>query len=64
MNELLAQMREWRAAIERLLPPWWPRALAVGLIAFGLILPQLFTVTSNFVNTEILALTYVMFALG
>jgi branched-chain amino acid transport system permease protein len=64
VNELLAQLREWRAAIERLLPPWWPRALAVGLIVFGLILPQLFTVTSNFVNTEILALTYVMFALG
>ena len=34
------------------------------LIVFGLILPQLFSATSNFVNTEILALTYVMFALG
>ncbi|MFZ0379225.1 MAG: hypothetical protein WCD11_35270 [Solirubrobacteraceae bacterium] len=64
MNELRAQFQEWRAAIERRLPPWWPRGLAVLVIAFGLILPQLFTVTSNFVNTEILALTYVMFALG
>ena len=64
MNELLAQLREWRAAIERRLPPWWPRALAVLLIGFGLILPQLFSNTSNFVNTEILSLTYVMFALG
>ncbi|MBV9806436.1 MAG: branched-chain amino acid ABC transporter permease [Solirubrobacterales bacterium] len=64
MNELLAQLQEWRAAIERRLPPWWPRALAVALIVFGLILPQLFSTTSNFVNTEILALTYVMFALG
>ena len=57
-------MREWRAAIERVVPSWWPRALAVALIVFGLILPQLFSSTSNFVNTEILALTYVMFALG
>jgi branched-chain amino acid transport system permease protein len=64
VNELRAQLQEWRAAIERRLPPWWPRALAVALIAFGLILPQLFSVTSNFVNTEILSLTYVMFALG
>ena len=64
MNELLAQLREWRAAIERRLPPWWSRALAVLLIGFGLLLPQLFSNTSNFVNTEILSLTYVMFALG
>ena len=64
MNELQAQLKEWRAAIERWLPSWWPRALAVGLIALGVILPQLFSVTSNFINTEILALTYVMFALG
>ena len=64
MNELRAQLREWRAAIERYLPPWWPRALAGLLIAFGIVLPQLFSVTNNFVNTEILALTYVMFALG
>jgi branched-chain amino acid transport system permease protein len=64
VNELRAQLQEWRAAIERRLPPWWPRALAVLLIAFGLVLPQLFSVTNNFVNTEILALTYVMFALG
>ncbi len=64
MSELLAQLREWRAAMERRLPPWWPRALSGLLIVFGLILPQLFSVTNNFVNTEILALTYVMFALG
>ncbi len=64
MSELLAQLREWRAAMERRLPPWWPRALAGLLIVFGLILPQLFSVTNNFVNTEILSLTYVMFALG
>jgi branched-chain amino acid transport system permease protein len=64
VNELRAQLREWRASIERFLPPWWPRALAGLVIVFGLLLPQLFSTTSNFVNTEILALTYVMFALG
>ena len=64
MNELRAQLQEWRAAIERVLPPWWSRALAVALIVFGLILPQLFSTTSTFINDEILALTYVMFALG
>jgi branched-chain amino acid transport system permease protein len=64
VNELRAQLREWRASIERFLPSWWPRALAGLLIVFGLVLPQLFTGTSNFINTEILALTYVMFALG
>jgi branched-chain amino acid transport system permease protein len=64
VNELRAQLQEWKAAIERRLPPWWTRALAVALIAFGILLPQFFSVTSNFINTEILALTYVMFALG
>jgi branched-chain amino acid transport system permease protein len=64
VNELVAQLREWRAAIERRLPSWWSRALVVLLIGFGLLLPQLFSNTSNFVNTEILSLTYVMFALG
>jgi branched-chain amino acid transport system permease protein len=64
VNELLAQLREWRASIEHRLPSWWPRALAGLLIAFGLILPQLFSLTSTFINDEILALTYVMFALG
>jgi branched-chain amino acid transport system permease protein len=64
MSELQAQLQEWRAALERWLPSWWPRGLAVALIVFGLILPQLFSVTSNFINTEILALAYVMFALG
>jgi len=49
-------------------PAWlasrWTRVLAVGLILFAIALPFLFSGTSNFVNTEILALTYVMFALG
>jgi branched-chain amino acid transport system permease protein len=64
MNELLAMLRERRAAIERFLPAWWTRALAVALIAIGIVLPLFFTNTSSFINDEILALTYVMFALG
>jgi branched-chain amino acid transport system permease protein len=64
MNELLAMLRERRAAIERWLPPWWTRALAGLLIAIGVVLPFFFTDTSTFMNDEVLALTYVMFALG
>jgi branched-chain amino acid transport system permease protein len=64
MNEFLAMLREQRAAIEQRLPPWWSRGLAVLVIAFGALLPLFFSDTSNFVNDEILALIYVMFALG
>jgi branched-chain amino acid transport system permease protein len=64
MNEFLAMLREQRAAIQRVLPPWWTRALALLLIVFGAVLPLLFSQTSPFVNTEILALVFVMFALG
>jgi branched-chain amino acid transport system permease protein len=64
MNELLAMLRERRAALERLLPPWWHRALAVLLIAFGLVLPLFFSDASNFVNKEVVVLAYVVFALG
>ena len=71
MNELLAMLRERRKAIAARLPTppaWlagrWTRVLALALIVFGILLPFVFSVTSNFINTEILALTYVMFALG
>ena len=63
MNELLAQLREWREAIQRRLPPWWSRAAAIALIVFGLVLPFFFSDSSNFVNKEVLALAYVVFAL-
>ncbi len=53
-----------REAIRRFLPPWWTRVMAVLLIAFGFVLPFFFSDTSNFLNTETLALVYVMFALG
>jgi branched-chain amino acid transport system permease protein len=64
MSELLAMLRERREAIERRLPSWWPRAMAGVLIAFGLVLPLFYSDTSNFMNKEILALVFVMFALG
>ena len=64
MNELLAMLREQRHRIERFLPSWWSRALAVLVIVAGIVLPFFFTQTSTFINDEILALTYVMFALG
>ena len=37
--ELRAQLREWRQAIDRVLPPWWTRAMAVGLILVGIVIP-------------------------
>jgi branched-chain amino acid transport system permease protein len=64
MNEFLAMLREQRAAIQRVLPPWWSRALAVLLIVFGALFPLFFSQTSDLVNTEILSLVFVMFALG
>ena len=64
MTELLALLREWRAAVERRLPPWWPRVLAAVVIVAGLLLPLLFSDSSDFMNKEILALAYVVFALG
>jgi branched-chain amino acid transport system permease protein len=65
MNELLAMLRERREAIRRRLPSWWLRGLAVALIAFGIVLPFIITnPASNFMNKEILALAYVVFALG
>jgi branched-chain amino acid transport system permease protein len=64
MNELLAMLRERREAIERRLPSWWLRGLAGLVMLFGLVLPLFFSDSSNFMNTEILALVFVMFALG
>jgi branched-chain amino acid transport system permease protein len=64
MNELTAQFTEWREALGARLPPWSNRALALLLIVFGIVLPLFFSDTSNFMNKEILALAYVVFALG
>ena len=64
MNELQLLLRERRAAIERRLPRWWRGALVVTLIVAGAVLPLFFSQTSNFIDKEILALAYVVFALG
>jgi branched-chain amino acid transport system permease protein len=63
-HELGKQLREWRASIERVLPSWWRRALAGLLIVIGAVLPFFFGDASNFMNKEIIALAYVVFALG
>jgi branched-chain amino acid transport system permease protein len=64
MSELRAQLKEWRAAIERVLPSWWPRALAGLLILIGAVAPFFFSDSSDFMNKEIISLAYVVFALG
>jgi branched-chain amino acid transport system permease protein len=67
MSELLAVFREWRDEIRaRLdaLPPWWTRAAIAGLIGLGILLPFAFTPTSGFINATIIALAYVVMALG
>src|SRR5271165_5569438 len=64
MSELRAQLREWRAAAQKRLPPWWSRALAVLLLVIGIILPFLFPSSSAFMNATIIALTYAVMSLG
>ncbi len=64
MNELKAQLSEWRQAVEKRLPPWWSRALAVIVIAIGIVLPFFFSQASGFMNATIIALAYVVMALG
>jgi branched-chain amino acid transport system permease protein len=63
MKELRAQLHEWRQALDRAFP-WWQRGLAVAVIVIGLVFPFFFSEASGFLNTEILALAYVVFALG
>jgi branched-chain amino acid transport system permease protein len=60
MSALQAQLNDWGKA----LPPWWRKALAGGLIAFALVLPQLFGVTAKFMDATIIAFAYVVMALG
>jgi branched-chain amino acid transport system permease protein len=63
-GEFRAQLREWRTAIDRRLPPWWPRALAIALIVLGIVLPFAFSQNSGFMNATIIAVAYVVMSLG
>ncbi len=62
--ELWRAWRAWRTQLVRSLPPWWTRALAIGLIVLGIVLPFFFGVVSGFMNATIIALAYVVMALG
>jgi branched-chain amino acid transport system permease protein len=64
VNELKAQLSEWRAAIQKRLPPWWQRVAVTILIAFGIVFPFFFSQASGFMNATILALAYSVMALG
>ncbi len=64
MDELIAQLREWREGLERVLPWWWRRALALALLAGGVVLPFLVSQAGDFMNATVIALAYVVMALG
>ncbi len=64
MNELRAQLHEWRAAIEARMPPWWQRPTVAVLIVIGIVLPFFFSQTSGFLAATLIALAYVVMALG
>ena len=63
-GELQAQLREWRAAIDRLLPPWWTRVLAATAIMIGILLPFAFSHASNFMDATIKSVALAVMALG
>jgi len=71
MNELIALLSEWRSALRARraalvdwLPSWSGRAAAVALIVFGAVLPFFFASTSGFMDKTVIALAYVVMALG
>jgi branched-chain amino acid transport system permease protein len=64
VSELAAQLREWRDAAERVVPPWWGKALAGLLVAVGVVLPLLTGSDSGFLNGTIVAIAYAVMALG
>jgi len=64
MSELRAQLREWRDAVQKRLPPWRSRALAGLLIVIGIVLPFFFPPSSGFMNATIIAVAYAVMALG
>ncbi len=64
MSELRAQLAEWRATVGKRVPPWWSGALAVLLIAFGIVFPFLTGSSSGLLNGAIIAIAYAVMSLG
>lgn len=64
MSELRARFRRWREAARRRLPARWSRAMTGALIAFGIVLPFLFSSSSPFMNATIIAIAYAVMSLG
>jgi branched-chain amino acid transport system permease protein len=64
VSELIAQLTEWRDALERVLPRWWRRAMALTLLAGGVAMPFLVSEAGDFMNASVIALAYVVMALG
>ena len=71
MNELKAQLQEWRDALAQRVPPaprWsagdWSRPGAVLGIVVLILFPFLFAQSSGFLDATIIALAYVVMALG
>jgi branched-chain amino acid transport system permease protein len=62
--ELRAQLTEWRAAVDRRLPPWWTRALALTLIAVGIVIPFFFSQASGFMDATTKSVALAVMALG
>jgi branched-chain amino acid transport system permease protein len=63
-RELWAQLLEWRVALDRRLPPWWPRLLAAILIAIGIVLPFFFSEASGFMDATVKSIALAAMALG
>src|SRR3954453_19252866 len=71
MEELIAQVREWRDAlrarartVEARLPDWWQKAVVAALIVGAIILPFFFIEASSFIDATIKSLAFVVMALG
>ena len=63
-DELWAQLREWRQAINRRLPSWWRRPVIIFLLTFGIVLPFFFTEASGFMDATIKSLALAAMAVG
>jgi branched-chain amino acid transport system permease protein len=71
MNELKAQIQEWQDALKqrapaapRLLGGRWSRPGGVLVLAFLIVFPFMFSSDSGFLDATIIALAYVVMALG